>query len=382
MDLTNNIIINIYSIILLGIIFFQSFTNDEKDSLQNLIYQRTLQLTIVLLVLDMLSRFDGRPDTLYYAINHIGNFIIFLASPCLPSLWVMYVHINIFKQEKMTKRLIYPLLAINGINVVMVVLTQFFGWYYFIDTNNIYHRGPLFLIASLFTCGLLMVAFIMVLTNRKKIKEEHFFPLVFFPFPPIICIFLQIMFYGNSLILNSVVISLFIVFLNIQNRNMYLDYLTGVNNRKKLDNYLKKKIRESTADKTFSAIMIDLNNFKAINDTFGHDEGDRALIIYAELLKNCLKSSEFISRYGGDEFCIVLDTCNGIELEAITSKIKEFFDKYNQSGERPYEFGFSMGSAIYDYHSHMKAEEFQKQIDILLYENKQGRGKGYKEYPI
>lgn len=68
--------------------------------------------------------------------------------------------------------------------------------------------------------------------------------------------------------LNGVVLSSLIVFLNIQNQNMHIDYLTVVNNRKKLEIYLKEKISTITENKTFSAIMIDLNDFKSINDTF------------------------------------------------------------------------------------------------------------------
>lgn len=65
--------------------------------------------------------------------------------------------------------------------------------------------------------------------------------------------------------LNSVVLSSLIVSLNIQNQNIHIDYLTGVHNRKKLKIYLKKKISKSSENKTFSAIMIDLDNFKSIN---------------------------------------------------------------------------------------------------------------------
>jgi diguanylate cyclase (GGDEF)-like protein len=380
MDLTFNIIINIYSIALLIIICYNSLKHDERESLQHKLYMMVLKITILMLVVDIFSRFDGKPDTIYPVINHFGNFMIFLLNSILPSLWLLYVHVQVFQDEKETKLMVHPLLAINALNAVMVVLTQFFRWFYYIDPDNIYHRGPFFLFSALIPVALIFVAFVLIIANRKKIEKKHYFSLMFFAVPPFVCIILQILFYGISLMLNSVVLSLLMVSLNIQNHGMYTDYLTGVNNRKKLEIYLNEKISTSTEDKTFSAIMIDLNSFKSINDTFGHDMGDNALQVFAKLLNNCLRSNDFIARFGGDEFIIVLDIYNRIDLEEIVRRINVCVEKYNESGERPYKLDFSIGYAVYDYHSHMKAEEFQKQIDILMYENKQANKEIRRNY--
>jgi diguanylate cyclase (GGDEF)-like protein len=138
---------------------------------------------------------------------------------------------------------------------------------------------------------------------------------------------------------------------------------------------LKEKIGKCNEDKTFSAIMIDLNDFKSINDTFGHDIGDSALQTSVKLLKSCLRSKDFIARYGGDEFCVVLDISNRKELVELVCRINSRIEKYNESNVQPYKLGFSMGYAVYDYHSHMQAEEFQKKIDKLMYENKRSINK-------
>ncbi|NMD72408.1 GGDEF domain-containing protein [Bacillus sp. DNRA2] len=371
MSLVYNLGINIYSILFLIIIYFHSLSHDDKESLQYKLYMRMLQITIIMLVADIFSRFDGNSYYIYSILNQSGNFFVFLLNAILPSLWLLYVHFQVFQDEAKTRRLFYPLLAINGANAVIVILSQFFGWFYYIDSDNIYHRGPLFLVSASLTIVMLLIAFVIIIVNHKKIEKKHFFSLVFFAFPPFVSIFLQIAFYGISLMLNSVVLSLLVVFLNIQNRSLHIDYLTETNNRKNLEIYLKEKIRKSSEDKTFSAMMIDLNDFKSINDTFGHDIGDSALQMSVKLLKSCLRSNDFIARYGGDEFCVVLDISNRDELEEIAGRINCCVEKYNESSAQPYKLGFSMGYAVYDYHSHMKAEEFQKQIDTLMYENKQ-----------
>jgi diguanylate cyclase (GGDEF)-like protein len=371
MALVNNLIINIYAISILVIILFHSSRQDEKVTRPDRLYMMMLQVTILLLVLDIFSRFDGKPGTIFPVINHFGNFMIFLLNPILPSLWLLYVHCQVYPEDEEMSRWIYPLFVINVANALLLILTQFFGWYYYIDSNNIYHRGPFFLLSASFTFIMIIVAFVIIAVNRKKIEKRHYFSLLFFAFPPLVCIILQIVFYGHTLMLNGVVLSLLIVFLNIQNQSLYTDFLTEVNNRKKLEMYMKEKISASTEDKTFSAILIDMDNFKSINDTFGHNMGDTALQIFAKLLNSCLRPNDFISRFGGDEFCIVLDISDIAGLNEIITRINKRISEYNESGVQPYKLGFSIGYAVYDYYSHMNVNDFQKQIDMLMYENKQ-----------
>ena len=90
--------------------------------------------------------------------------------------------------------------------------------------------------------------------------------------------------------------------------------------------------------------MIDLNNFKYINDTFGHDMGDNALEISAKLFNSCIKSTDFIARFGGDEFCIVLDVSDRSVLEEIVCRINRTIKEYNESGVKPYKISVSMGN--------------------------------------
>lgn len=370
MDLTGIIVLNTFAIIILIIIYIHSLKHDESSFLQKKLYIMMLSVTALMLFIDIFSRLEGKPDSIYTAMNHISNFMIFLLSPVLPSIWLLYACYNIFGEEDKIRRLLYPLLAINVGHGVMLISSLPSGWLYYIDSYNIYHRGPYFLLSPSVTVALLIATFVLIVVNRSKIGKREYFSLLFFAVPPFLCIILQIAFYGVSIILSSVVLSLLIVFFNIQSHSMYIDYLTEVNNRKMLEIYLKKKISICTENKSFSAIMLDLNNFKAINDTFGHNIGDEALQISAKLLKSCLRPNDFISRFGGDEFCIVLDSSDSTVLEMIVRRINVYFRKYNKSSGQPYKLELSMGYAVYDYHSHMDAEGFQKHIDRLMYENK------------
>lgn len=370
MSLSGNIILNVYSVLLLVVLHAQMVRHTEKKSLQDKLYIFVLDTTVILLLLDCLSRFDGSPQTIYPLFNQAGNFLIFLLSPVLASCWLLYAHFQVFYDEKKTLRLLWPLAAVFGANAVLTVLTQFFGWYYTIDAGNIYHRGPFFWVPASITVAMLLLTYAFLAVNRKKIERRYYRTLVFFAAPPLVSIALQILFYGMSLMLNSVALSILIVYFNIQNGSMYIDYLTGVNNRKKLELYLREKINASSEKSTFSAILIDLNNFKVINDTYGHAVGDEALETAAKLLKGCLRHNDFIARFGGDEFYVILDISKQSELESAVSRINAFVDKHNEHSDKPYSLSFSMGYAVYDPQSRMKSDDFQKRIDSLMYENK------------
>ncbi len=373
MNLINNAILNSFSIILLIIIAFYSINRIEEKTLLHKLYVGILITTMFLLILDILGRTDGNVGTICPLLNHVSNFLLFLLNPILPSIWLIYVHFKIYHSIEKTQKLIFPLMVLNVINAGFLVATQFNGWYYYIDVNNIYHRGPLFILSTVFTFLLMLVAFIMILHNRREINRKQLFSLLFFPFPPLIGTILQICFYGIAFVLNATVLSLLIILLSIKDDTIYTDYLTGLCNRKKVEEVLKESIRRSSQNRTFSLIMLDIDKFKETNDTFGHEMGDNALRAAAELLNKCMRSKDYVARYGGDEFCLILEIYDYKNLEATVRRINHWVDLQNASSEFPFCLSFSMGYAVYDYASKLTAEEFIKQVDLLMYENKRMR---------
>lgn len=89
--------------------------------------------------------------------------------------------------------------------------------------------------------------------------------------------------------------------------HLQTDTLTGVNNRKALDQYLDQLTEQSQLHKfTFSMMLLDIDDFKLINDTYGHLIGDRVLVAFAQKCRSLIRSDDFIARYGGEEFIIIL----------------------------------------------------------------------------
>lgn len=377
MNFTANIIISLYSIIILCIISIYSSKYLDQKNIQSKLYQLMVYVTVILLIIDIMSRFDGKPETIIYPVlNHTGNFLLFTIGPLLPFVWILYVCYQI-KGYNNFGIWFKPLFIINiSLNTILVLLSQKFGLLYYIDSSNIYHRGPLFIFSVIDYLFLEVLSIYLVLLNLKRINEKYLFSLIIFTIPPIIGIILQSLFYGIALTINFVVPSLFILFLKIQNRNLYTDYLTGVGNRKKFESYLTAKINASCSGKTFSAIMIDMDDFKSINDEFGHDMGDDALGTFVEILKNCIRSyNDMIFRFGGDEFYIILDVSNKKDLIAAVRRIKDAVARYNNSGRKPYKINLSMGYSVYDVKSNMNMDEFLKHLDKLMYANKRSSKK-------
>lgn len=88
----------------------------------------------------------------------------------------------------------------------------------------------------------------------------------------------------------------------------YTDMLTGLPNRASFDNYLKQKLLNPVANKGIGLAFIDLNDFKVINDTFGHSAGDKVLSAIGKRLKERAGTTNLAARIGGDEFCVVFET--------------------------------------------------------------------------
>jgi diguanylate cyclase (GGDEF)-like protein len=117
-------------------------------------------------------------------------------------------------------------------------------------------------------------------------------------------------------------------------------------------------------------MMLDLNNFKPINDVLGHDVGDEALRTAARLFCSCIGETDFIARIGGDEFCIISDIVSEYELAQLSERIRMCLLQFNETNSHPYRLSVSMGYAVYDREAGMTLAEFKRHIDSLMYSSK------------
>lgn len=120
-------------------------------------------------------------------------------------------------------------------------------------------------------------------------------------------------------------------------------------------------------------LFIDVDSFKAINDTFGHQEGDRALGDVAALLVRTFRKSDVIGRVGGDEFCVLL-TEGALEGARIsTDRLRSSLLAINAAAQRPYQLSLSVGIGVYDPDQPTSFEGLMKQADQAMYAEKSAR---------
>ena len=126
----------------------------------------------------------------------------------------------------------------------------------------------------------------------------------------------------------------------------FIDVLTGLPNRRLLNDRLNQIILNNKRWKSFSAaIFVDLDKFKTINDTYGHDAGDELLLGVANRLKACIRDSDTVARYGGDEFVVLLDNLNG-KLEEAQKEAQLIAGKILESLILPYTLHLREGRKI------------------------------------
>ena len=106
------------------------------------------------------------------------------------------------------------------------------------------------------------------------------------------------------------------------------DALTGLYNRKYLDEYIEKALSQAKRNGiAYGILMIDIDWFKMVNDTYGHDVGDKAIRVLAQVLKDNIRESDTAFRFGGEEFLILLYECEESMVENIANKIRLAFEK-------------------------------------------------------
>jgi diguanylate cyclase (GGDEF)-like protein len=148
------------------------------------------------------------------------------------------------------------------------------------------------------------------------------------------------------------------------------DLLTGLYNRNYFNETIAREIeRAKRQDEDISVIMIDIDRFKQINDSYGHLHGDGMLRECASIIAKATRKSDIVCRFGGDEFLIVTFASDGYGHAAILSRIDEFVSEWNrQYASDNYRLSLSIGSAVLPREGQLM--EALREADRLMYEDK------------
>ncbi len=153
-----------------------------------------------------------------------------------------------------------------------------------------------------------------------------------------------------------------------------VDHLTGLFNRRGL-NALAQYALVATQRRAepLSVAFIDLDRFKHINDTWGHEQGDRALEALAGLLRASFRDTDLISRHGGDEFVVIFPDTSEQGAFIALDYLREQVENFNQTSDQPWHLAYSVGIAEYDGQQQITAEDLIRHADSQMYKMKQAQ---------
>lgn len=156
--------------------------------------------------------------------------------------------------------------------------------------------------------------------------------------------------------------------MQILNRMARVDQLTGMYNRKYLEEFAETAIPQALRTNTpYGVLMIDIDFFKMINDTYGHDVGDEAIRIVSRVIKDSIRKSDIPIRFGGEEFIVLLHNCDKEYIKEVAEKIRtEFAKQIITAGTESFSKTLSVGAVMFpdDSESIWKCIKY---ADISLY---------------
>jgi diguanylate cyclase (GGDEF)-like protein len=152
------------------------------------------------------------------------------------------------------------------------------------------------------------------------------------------------------------------------------DPLTGLHNRRGFISLAEQQLKLSDRNKRgVQLYFADLDGLKWINDTLGHEEGDKALIETATVFKEAFRTSDIIARLGGDEYAALAVDITEAKSEIFTARLQSLIDRRNNQENRRYRLSISVGCAYYDPEHPCSLDELTASADKLMYEQKQNK---------
>ncbi|MBR3032327.1 MAG: GGDEF domain-containing protein [Clostridiales bacterium] len=315
---------------------------------------------------------DGMTGSGYYYTLIFGNTYLYLYNLIIG---IGIIHMIVKHIEQKTTGLHMIFFWLMCVIEAVLLITNFIKPVVFkIDDNNIYSRGSYYMLFVVIGFVLILYGYAYYIIAKIRNPALRYFPVIEFLMPILVGNIAQMLVYGISPLPVSFAIAFAGIVISLQNESLYLDKLTGVYNRYELDKLLKP--RRFGKNGKIAAMMLDLNGFKAINDNYSHEEGDRALVAFAGILTEAVGSEGSVIRFAGDEFIIIMLRVKNFDLDKYKQRIFDKVDAYNETSGKPYKLCTAIGGKVFEL-GNGSTNDLVMQIDELMYEDK---GKYYKTH--
>ncbi len=265
------------------------------------------------------------------------------------------------------------------VSCFLIIASFWTGWVFSINDSVKFIHGSLYLF-MVFLEGLYLVAVVIIagyhaVTAVNRQARRSSMALLASVSVIILFVILDDMLTKASLLPCAIFAVIVTTFILMQESNINSDALTGMNNRRKADDYLSEKISAVSEENPIYLYLGDLDDFKGINDRYGHSEGDEALMLCADALKRTVDEFQgFAARYGGDEFVLCCPQSEKLsnDPDAPVRRVNELLCSQAQKMGKSYRLCMTMGYTLCE-DSQLSLSAYMMKADKMLYRRKKGR---------
>jgi diguanylate cyclase (GGDEF)-like protein len=370
---------NFISAALLGIVYYIAYRRLDRSDPFNRRFFYGCAIIITMLLFEAVTCFlNGQASPPLIILSSVLHVFLFATPPVLTYYWFLLA-------KTLTERCGFREMRANPLHQIPValngaaaLLSPFFHWIFYFDGAGVYHRGPLFIFSLIISYGYLLTGFLLLLWRRKKLLREEFLFLTLFCLMPMVGGLLQGLVYGPLLMWSSSAGGLIIMYLFLQERMVQTDSLTGVWNRNSFEHYLDQLL-QSDSGRPFGVIYCDIDDFKGINDRYGHTEGDEAIRAFAETVKRMLRKGDAVARMGGDEFAILVNVEDEEALKGVTGRILAALEQFNRTSGKDYAIRCSAGADMFRQRADVEVADLLRRVDRLMYQEKHLKKGDFRE---
>lgn len=345
--------INIFSIAILLIVAFKAAVLKKNSDMKYNFFAVSVQAAVLANVFDFvrniaMSEFVDLPMFVILA----ANFMYFICFGISSYFWFLYgekvAKSDIF--ENKIKMVISVLPIVFLAIIILAAMAKDCQTYF--NENILYRSGNMYHLQQVLAYGYIPVASLRSFSEAAKgknyIKRAELWNVAMFVVPPIVCAFAQLIIQSAPIVTLGIVLSYLISFINSLQFFISVDPLTGISNRRELLKTLEEKVMSLKKNEKLYFLFMDIDSFKEINDKYGHNEGDRALKLVAEILQEiCKKTSGCCGRYGGDEFALIQSLGHNEDILSVRNAIYDVMEKKNKEQGLAYPVNLSIGCAEY-----------------------------------
>ena len=369
-NISEILIVNSTGIFCLLFLLMSKYSNKSSKRVGEYLFNSLIVFTILVLIIEIITfLIDGLPGKFIRILQYLSNAFLIFAVTLMGYVWCLFAEFKVYHSLRRVKKIAFVIALPVIVELLLVVLDCFgAGLLFSISGDNVYARGRFDLITYAFVGFYYLYSIVLIYWARHKGSQIYFFPVYTFILPCVMGTIVQGMQYGIATGWFSVAIAIMLVEMQLQREESFIDELSGLYNRKYLEFFYKQmQIKNYTQ---VYGVMLDLNLFKQINDTYGHTVGDDAIRTFSRLLSNQVETPDTVIRFAGDEFIIICVNKTEDEVAALMDSIRKNLDDFNASEKKPYKLSFSMGYTMYS-DEYKNLDEFLRDMDKKMYEDKE-----------